>query len=97
MDRIDVVLQRHGNDVVDVEITLDRLAAVLRTDQIRLIRLKAMQGKTIFKGKHRDRPQTQLGGGAHYADGDLASIGDQQLLHRPRIVWGCSRFASELR
>ena len=61
----------------DIEIPLDRLAAVRRADQIRFIRLETMQGKAVFVGIDGHGAQPQFGGGAENADGDFTSIGDE--------------------
>jgi len=76
MDRVDARAARHADDVVHVEIGVDRGAA--GTDRIALVGGEAMPGGSILLGEDRDRPYLQLTGGAHDADGDLAAIGDEQ-------------------
>ena len=55
----------------------DRLARL--ADQVRLVRLEAVQGVAVFVRIDRDRANAQLMRGAENADGDFAAIGDQQL------------------
>ena len=94
MDRIDAMLLGDGDDRCDVQVPLDRLAAVRRPDLVRLIGLEAMQREAVFIGVNRDRPQPQLGGGAEDADGDLGPVGNQQFPHEKiREGYGCVRAA----
>jgi hypothetical protein len=76
MDRVDARAARHADDVVHVEIGVDRGAA--GADPIALVGGEAMPGGSILLGEDRDRPHLQLTGGAHDADGDLAAIGDEK-------------------
>ncbi|MDT4831994.1 hypothetical protein FQZ97_655290 [compost metagenome] len=45
----------------------------------RKVGLAQVQGVGVVLGEHRDTADPQLGGGAGDADGDLATVGDQQL------------------
>ena len=67
---------------VDVQIRPDRLAALRRADQKRLVGLEAMQREAIFVAVDRDGPQAEFGGGPEAADGDFRTIGDEQFPHR---------------
>ena len=86
VNRIDARLLRDADDVVDVEIGLDRFLA--GADQIGFVRLEAVQREAILVGKDRDGADPQFGGGAQHTDGDFTTVGNQQAaygLHR-----GCS-------
>ena len=86
MDGIDLGLARDADDVVDVQVSLDRLLA--RTDEIGLVSLEAMEGEPVLVGEHGDGANAQFGGSAQHADRDLAAIGHQQaanLLHFPDL------------
>ena len=64
MDRIDAMLLGDGDDVGDVQITFDRLAALRRADQVRFVGFEAMQGEAVFVREDGDGAQAQFGGGA---------------------------------
>src|SRR5207247_563742 len=51
MNRLDMMLQRRRDDAVDVEIALDRLAAMLGADEVRFVGLEAMQREAILMCK----------------------------------------------
>ncbi len=51
-------------------------------DLVAFIRLEAMQGKFVFLGPYGHRFETQLIGGAEYADCDFRSVGDQNFPDR---------------
>ena len=76
MDRVDLVLLGQRDDVVDVQVRLQRLARL--ADRIRFVRLEAVEGVAILVRVHRDRANAQLVGAAKHADGDLAAIGGEQ-------------------
>ena len=69
-------LARDADDVLDVEIGLDRTLAF--ADQVALVRLHPVQREAVFLRVHRHRAYPQLVRGTHHADGDLAAVGDQQ-------------------
>jgi hypothetical protein len=81
MNRIDAVLLGDRDDVGDVEVPLDRLAALGRADHIRLIGFETVQREAVFPSVDGDGSKAELGCRAEHADGDLTSIGDQQLAH----------------
>ena len=72
----DLRLARDAQDVLDVEIGLDRL--LVSAYEIGLVGLRAMEREAVFLRIDRDRAHAELIGGAHDADGDLAPVGDQQ-------------------
>ena len=76
MDRIDLRGLRDADDVVDIEVGLDRRLA--GADEIALVRLHPVQREAVFLRVDRDRADAQLGRRAHDADGDLAAVGDQE-------------------
>ena len=65
----------------DVEIGAHAMAR----DQPRMVGLADMQRARVILGKDRHRRDAEFGGGTGDADGNLAAIGDQQLLdgHSP--------------
>ena len=81
MNGVDLVLFCQCDQVADVEIRLDRLAAGFGADQERFIRLETMQREAVFVAVDGDGAQAQLRGRAKDADGDFGSVGNQQLLH----------------
>ncbi|MCY1440530.1 hypothetical protein D9M71_568100 [compost metagenome] len=60
----------------------------------RKVGLAQVQRVAVVLGEHRDTADTQLGGGTGDADGDLATVGDQQGLdgsghgEGPRVPMG---------
>src|SRR3954452_7835875 len=81
MDGVDVVLARDGNQRFDIQVRAHRLAALNRADEKRFVSFEAVQREAILVAVNRDGPQTELGGGAEAADGDLGAVGDQQFAH----------------
>ncbi len=82
MDRIDPMLLGDDDERRNIQVSLDRQSPFSRADQIRLVSLKAVKGKTIFVGINRDRTQSQFSRRPKNADGDLTPIGDKQLPHQ---------------
>ena len=77
MNRIDLILQTKPNNAVDVQIRSNRLASLPYL--IGLVRLKAMQGKSIFVGINRYGPNLQLVRATKNTCRDLAAVGGEQL------------------
>ena len=75
MNGIRARLARHPDDIVHVEIGLDRRAA--GGHEIALIGGEAMACTAIRFGENGDRARVELLRGAHDADGDLAAVGDE--------------------
>ena len=74
----------------DVQVRPNRLARL--ADQIRLVRLEAVQGIAVFVRVNGDRANAQFVGGTEDANGNFAAVGDEQLGdlgHRFR--WGRGR------
>ena len=71
-------------DRVGVQVALGR---GLAAERVRLVGVADVQRVTVELGVHRDRGDPELSTGAHHADGDLAAVGDQDLLEHglPRI------------
>jgi hypothetical protein len=76
VNRVDVCLACDANDVLDVEVGLDRPLAL--ADEVSLVCLGPVQREAVLLGIDRHRPHAQLSGSTHDADGDLAAIGNQQ-------------------
>jgi hypothetical protein len=81
VDGIDAVGLGDVDQGLDVELTLDRLAAVERADLIGLVGFEAMEGEAIFVGENGDGGETQFGGRPEDAYGDFTPVGDEELLH----------------
>src|ERR1700712_2409724 len=81
MDRVDPLLFRNSDDGADVQIRLDRLPTLGRADEIRLIRLEAVERKTVFITVDRDRLQRKLGGRPKYAYGNFPPVRNKQFPH----------------
>jgi len=75
VDGVGVGRARYAHDVGDIQVRLDR--PFVAADQIRLVRLGAVEGEAVLVRVHRDRAQAKLARRAHHADGDLAAVGDQ--------------------
>ena len=75
MDRVDLRLVRHAQDVGDVEVRFHRPLAA--TDQVGLVGLAPVQREAVFLRVHRHGAQPELARRAHHANGDLAAVGDQ--------------------
>ena len=78
MDGVDLVLLGERDDAGDVEVRPDRLARL--ADLVGLVGLEAVQGEAVFVRVDGDGADAQLVGRAEDADGDLAAVGDEQLL-----------------
>ena len=76
MDRVHLRLTRDAEDVVDLEVGLDRALAL--ADQIGLVGLEAVQREAVLLGVDRDGADAELVGGAQHADGDFAAVGDEE-------------------
>ena len=83
MHRVGAGLARHPDDLLDREIALDRshLLVEMRAaaDLIAFVGLEAMQRVLVLLRPDRDGLQPQLVRRAKHADGDLGSIGDEDL------------------
>ena len=80
VDGVDLGLACHPDDVVDVEIGLDRPAPL--ADAVALVGLEAVQRQLILLGIDRDGGDLQLVGRPQHPDGDFAPVGDQQAPNR---------------
>ncbi len=72
MDGVHAMLERHAEDRLHVQVGVDR--ASIGRDQVRLIRLIAVEGQRVFLAVDRDGPLSELGAGAEDPDRDLAAI-----------------------
>src|SRR6185312_7935042 len=91
MDGIHAGFARYAQNVLDVEVCLDRRPVT--TDEIGFVGLGPVQREAILLRIDRDRPDTQLRRGTHDADRDLTAIGDQNAADPLRHA----RFASKMR
>ena len=64
------------DDAGDVQVGADRAFAL--ADEVGFVGLEAVDAEAVFLGVNGDGAQTQFGGGAKDADGDLAAVGDEQ-------------------
>jgi hypothetical protein len=78
VDGVGAALERHADDLVDVEVRPDGVA--LLADQVRLVRLEAVQRVPVLVRVDGDRAGPQLDRGPERADRDLPAIGDEDLL-----------------
>ena len=67
---------RERDDAGDVEIRADRALAL--ADQIRLVRLEAVDREPVLLRVDGHGAEAQFGGRAKDADGDFAAVGDEQ-------------------
>ncbi len=70
-----------GDERRNIEIPFDRRAAVGGPDQIGLIGLETVQRKAVFIGIDRDGAEAQFRCRPENADGDFASVGNEQFTH----------------
>jgi hypothetical protein len=80
MHRVDVVPLRQLDDVLDVQIRLERLARFAYG--VGLVRLEPVERVPVLVRVHRHGADAQLVSAAKDADGDLAAIGDEQAANR---------------
>ena len=78
MDRIGAAQPRHADVLVDLEIGLDRALAL--ADEVRLVRLEAVERELVLLGVAGDGLDVELVRGAENADRDFAAVGDEDLL-----------------
>ena len=84
MDRVHAGLDRHPDDVLDVEIGLDRPLAA--PDLVGLVRLEAVQRQLVLFGEDGDGPQSKLVGGPEDANRDFGPVGDKDLGNGHRLT-----------
>jgi hypothetical protein len=72
MDRVAPSLPCYGDDLLAIEVG----GSASATQRAGLVGLAGMEGLRIVFRKNRNRPDAQLSGRAHYADGDLTAIRD---------------------
>ncbi len=103
VDRVRAALLGDPDDLRDVEVGPHGRTPL--ADEVRLVRLDPVDAVAVLPGEHRDRAGAQLGGGPEGADGDLASVGDQDLLEqrdprglvaRPATAWTHRRLSGGL-
>ena len=75
----------HAEDRVGVQVALGR---GLAAERVRLVRVAHVQRITVELGVDRDGGDSQLAAGPHHADGDLAAVGDQDLLEHEHLCQG---------
>ncbi len=78
VDGVGAALERHADDLVDIEVRPDGVA--LLADEVRLVRLQPVQRVPVLVRVDGDRAGAQLDGGPERADRDLPAVGDEDLL-----------------
>ena len=87
VDRVGAGLDGLRDDRLVVEVGADRVA--LLADLVGLVGLEPVLALAVLVGEDGDRPGAELGRGPEGADGDLASVGDENLAeHRTSRVPG---------
>jgi hypothetical protein len=76
-------LDRDADDVVDVEIGIDRAFAIAH--QVAFICLGSMQREAVFARVNGDGSDPELGRRAHNANRDFTAIRVEQALDGPRL------------
>ena len=76
MNEVHALLFRQRDDAGDVEIGADGTFAF--ADDIRLVRLEAVNGEPVFLRIDGDGAQAEFSRRAEDANGDLAAVGDEQ-------------------
>src|SRR6266511_4818124 len=77
---IDAYLGIEADELLDAEVGVDRRLPL--ADEVRLVRLVAVEGEAILLGVDGDRLDPQLGAGAEDPDRDLAAIRGHDSLER---------------
>ena len=84
MDRIGAGLLCDPDDVVHIEVGLDRPLAL--ADPVRLPRIETMQGQPILGRVDADGRNVQLTSRAEYADRYFAAVGDEDLVEHSGLT-----------
>ena len=99
--RVDRVGAGHPGDADDLgDRQVGRHRAEAFADAVGLVRLEAVQAELVLLREHRDGALAHFVGCAHHPDGDLATVGDQDLLealHRRASSIGGPREVSRSR
>jgi len=77
VDGVGAALHRNPHDLIDVEIGAHGVAPF--TDLVGLVRLESVDRSAVLPGEDGDGARTEFDGGAESTDGDLATVGDQDL------------------
>ncbi|KMU86024.1 hypothetical protein CIHG_03555 [Coccidioides immitis H538.4] len=80
VDEVDAVLDGDADDLVAGEIGADGGELAPPADHVGLVRLLAVHAEAVLVGVDGDGLEGQLVGGAEDADGDLAAVGDEDLV-----------------
>ncbi len=88
MNEIHALFLRQRNNAGNVQIRAHRPFA--HANQVRLVRLEAMNGQPVLLRVNRHGPQPKLRGRAENANGNLAPIGDKQFTRQHGRGW-CGR------
>lgn len=80
MDHVDLVLHGNLDDLVAGEVGADGCVLAALADLVGLVCLLTVHAEAVLVAVDGDRVQRQLVGCAEDADGDLASVGDHELL-----------------
>jgi len=79
MDRIDLCLACDPYDVLNVQISLQRLSSLAHP--IAFVRLETMQRKPVFMRIHSHRPHPHFGSSTHYPNSNFRTIGNKKRLN----------------
>ena len=77
MNCVHMMLLTDTDDVLYIQVSINRFVPF--PHQVRFVSTVPMKGQYIFFGINSHRPDTQLIAGTEYTDGDLASVGHQDL------------------
>ena len=84
MDGIHIMLLADTDNVFNVQISINRLVPF--PYQVRFISPVSMQGQNIFLGINGHSTDSQFAAGTEYADGDFASVGNQDLTNMSHTI-----------
>ena len=90
VDGVGAALDGHPHDVLVVEVGAHRVA--LLADLVGLVGLEAVLGAAVLVGEDGDRAGTELGGRAERPDGDLTTVGDEDLGEHGDLPVGVGTF-----
>ena len=77
MNCVHMMLLTDTDDILYIQVSINRFVPF--PHQVRFVSTVPMKGQYIFFGINSHRPDTQLTAGTEYTDGDLASVGHQDL------------------
>ncbi len=83
MDGVGPSLEGNADDVLDIQIGVDRTSA--GAHQVALVGFGPVQREAVFLRMNGYGANAELGGGTHDANGDFTAVRDEEALDGPRL------------